>query len=115
MTAKTTKDTLKHGASLPVSTECACERVFRLPEKSLLSQYRGNRHRIPCRNLTIEQSFVVDDVGVYWVAHHRQEQTFGGDHHIVPLDRSGDDEDAWTRFLDAVHATRVYAAIVSPG
>lgn len=112
MTARTTKDSLEHGASLPVSTESACERVFRLPEKSLLSRYRGNRHRIPCRNLIIEQSFVVDDVGVYWVDHHRQEQTFGGDHHIVPLDQSGDDEDAWTRFLDAAHATRVFAAIV---
>jgi len=76
--------------------------IFKLPGECFTRRYRGNRHRIPCRNLTIEQTFVVDEVGVYWVGHHRQEQTFGGDHHVVPLEQFNDDNNCWIEFRKGV-------------
>ena len=112
MIDRTTKTSLEGGAALHLAMENGCTSVFRLRGTSLARRCRGNRHRIPCRNLTTDQLFVVDEVGVYWVGHHRQEQTFGGDHHVVPLAQCGDDEDSWTEFLDAVRRTRVYDVMI---
>ena len=88
------------------------DNIFRLPAGCLASRYRGNRHRIPCRNLTVDQTFMVDEVGVYWVGHHRQEQTLGGDHHIVPLEQCDGDNIVWVQFLEAVRRTRVHEEMV---
>ena len=111
MTHHTTITSLEKGDSLHPASDNSDRLVFRLYRSTLTRRCRGDRSRIPCRNLCTDQLFAVDDVGVYWMGHHRQEQTFGGDRHVVPLEQGDEDEDSWNEFVNAIRRTRVGRAM----
>ena len=116
------------------------ERIFRLPGWLVAERARLTSLK-PGTSITEPQSFAVDDIGVSWVGHRRQEQNFGGKY-VLPLthrDPSRDghprirswyntsgDPDTWQSiearayahyrdFVQAVRDTRVFAAMKAIG
>ena len=116
------------------------ERIFRLP--GWLITERGRLTNLkPGTSITESQSFAVDDIGVSWSRHRRQEQNFGGKY-VLPLRHREPSKDGHPRirswyntsggpdtwqsiearayahyrgFVQAVRDTRVFAAMEAIG